>query len=167
MKEMTSAIEIQKLPPNIFQKGRGGYRVHFRNFRLGVSDMTSQVVRIRRSNGRIVQDCDVYIGRACYSGGWKLRQSKWYNPYTRRNCSFAKEALARYKELVILLLSFIPNSPHWKACTEESWVDGIAAWIEGKDSRMLVQTQRMSRWCIVGVACRRGIKGYRGRNWKV
>ena len=28
------------------------------------------VVRLRRAQGVVVQDCDVYIGRACQQGGW-------------------------------------------------------------------------------------------------
>lgn len=24
---------------------------------------------------------DVYVGRQCYMGGWKLNKSKWHNPY--------------------------------------------------------------------------------------
>lgn len=40
------------------------------------------VVHLRRLKGQIVQDCDVYIGRACNMGGWRLNQSKWYNPYS-------------------------------------------------------------------------------------
>lgn len=40
------------------------------------------VVHLRRLKGEIVQDCDVYIGRACNMGGWKLPQSKWHNPYS-------------------------------------------------------------------------------------
>lgn len=39
------------------------------------------VVRIRRSKGEVVQDCDLYIGRACTMGGWNLKESKWHNPF--------------------------------------------------------------------------------------
>ena len=39
------------------------------------------VVRLKRKNGQIVQDCDVYIGRACSMGGWDLPQSPWHNPF--------------------------------------------------------------------------------------
>jgi hypothetical protein len=42
----------------------------------------TQVVKLRRQGGKIVQDCDVYIGRAMYRGGWKLPASKWANPIT-------------------------------------------------------------------------------------
>ena len=39
------------------------------------------VVHLKRKNGQVVQDCEVYIGRACNMGGWRLPQSKWHNPY--------------------------------------------------------------------------------------
>lgn len=42
------------------------------------------VVRLKRKNGKIVQDCDIYIGRRIYMGGWRLDQSKWANPYIIR-----------------------------------------------------------------------------------
>ena len=41
----------------------------------------TQVVRIRRKSGEVVQECDVYIGRQCSQGGWSLPCSKWHNPY--------------------------------------------------------------------------------------
>jgi hypothetical protein len=42
----------------------------------------AKVVRIRRKNGEIVVGCDVYIGRECNMGGWKLRKSIWHNPFS-------------------------------------------------------------------------------------
>ncbi len=39
------------------------------------------VVRIRRKGGIIVQNCDIYIGRALTMGGWNLEESKWHNPF--------------------------------------------------------------------------------------
>lgn len=47
-----------------------------------VTPPQTTVVRIRMERGKVVQDCDVYIGRACNMGGWRLRQSKWANPFT-------------------------------------------------------------------------------------
>ena len=40
------------------------------------------VVRLKRSGGKIVQDCDVYIGRRLTMGGWDLKESIWANPYS-------------------------------------------------------------------------------------
>jgi hypothetical protein len=49
---------------------------------LNIREMPpTTVVRLRRKNGAIVSDCDVYIGRAAYQGGWNLPASKWANPY--------------------------------------------------------------------------------------
>jgi hypothetical protein len=57
------------------------------------------VVHLRRSKGKIVQDCDVYIGRACNMGGWRLSQSKWYNPYSIKQ--YGRDGcLDRYKTYI-------------------------------------------------------------------
>jgi hypothetical protein len=42
---------------------------------------SAEAVRIRRKDGIIITDCDVYIGRAMYQGGWRLPASKWANPF--------------------------------------------------------------------------------------
>lgn len=39
------------------------------------------VVRIRREGGKIVEPCDVYIGRKVQTGGWQLAWSKWAIPH--------------------------------------------------------------------------------------
>ena len=59
--------------------------------------MEPTVVRIKRQNGRVVQDCDLYIGRACNMGGWKLPKSKWHNPFTVKEFG-RKECLKKYEE---------------------------------------------------------------------
>jgi hypothetical protein len=43
--------------------------------------MRPTVVHLKRKGGRIVVDCDVYIGRAMHQGGWRLPASKWANPF--------------------------------------------------------------------------------------
>lgn len=60
------------------------------------------VVRIKRCKGKIVQDCDIYIGRKCFMGGWKLEESKWHNPFkldlddeNRRKCLLKYETYIR------------------------------------------------------------------------
>lgn len=65
-----------------------------------MSDTT--LVCIKRQNGVVVQDCEVYIGRACYRGGWELPQSKWHNPYTVNK--YGDKAITLYEE-------YIRNSP--------------------------------------------------------
>ena len=41
------------------------------------------VVRMQRNNkgNKIIQDCDLYIGRENMKGGWKLPASDWQNPF--------------------------------------------------------------------------------------
>lgn len=61
--------------------------------------MTTTVVHMKRKDGEVVQDCDVYIGRACNMGGWRLKKSEWHNPF------FVKEegrqaALDKYEKHV-------------------------------------------------------------------
>ena len=58
--------------------------------------MTS-VVRIRRHKGKIVQDCDVYIGRNMYMGGWQLILSDYKMAMVFLNATkeFAKKANCR------------------------------------------------------------------------
>jgi hypothetical protein len=58
------------------------------------------VVRIRRSGNKVVQGCDVYIGRACFMSGWKLPNSKWSNPFTVHDYG-REESLRRYEEYVL------------------------------------------------------------------
>jgi hypothetical protein len=45
-------------------------------------DACPVVVHLRRYRGKIVQDCDVYIGRKVCLGGWNLPFSKWGNPFS-------------------------------------------------------------------------------------
>lgn len=54
------------------------------------------VVRIRRRNGRVVQGCDIYIGRRVDRGGWNLPTSKWHNPYRDRDRGVACEKFKHY-----------------------------------------------------------------------
>jgi hypothetical protein len=41
-----------------------------------------KVVKLKRTKGEIVQDCDVYIGRDQNQGGWRLKKSIWHNRFT-------------------------------------------------------------------------------------
>jgi len=56
------------------------------------------VVHLKRQNGQIVQDCDIYIGRACNMGGWHLVQSKWHNPYTVKE--YGDQAIVLYEQYI-------------------------------------------------------------------
>lgn len=61
----------------------------------------TRVVALRRKNGMVIQDCDVYIGRACARGGWALKQSKWHNPFSIRQCGGnAAKAVAKFEAML-------------------------------------------------------------------
>ncbi len=60
----------------------------------------SRVVRIRRKGGKVVQDCDIYIGRQCYMGGWRLSKSKWANPFSVKKYG-REESLKLYREYIL------------------------------------------------------------------
>lgn len=60
--------------------------------------LKSRVVRLKRSNGKVVQGCDVYIGRRMTMGGWNLPESKWANPFTIKQAGSAEVAVKKYKE---------------------------------------------------------------------
>lgn len=61
--------------------------------------METQVVRIQRKAGKVVQDCDIYIGRACFRGGWELEQSKWHNPFSVGKYGLSR-AISKYEAYV-------------------------------------------------------------------
>lgn len=73
----------------------------------------TQVVRIARKAGKVVQDCDVYIGRRCTMGGWDLPQSKWANPFPVRECpGGVRESVDRFTSYLLenpVLLCKIPE----------------------------------------------------------
>lgn len=54
------------------------------------------VVRIKRSKGEIVQDCDVYN-----QGGWNLPESRWKNPYTISRYGSAEVCVRLYREYLV------------------------------------------------------------------
>jgi hypothetical protein len=49
----------------------------------------------------VVQGCDVYIGRACHRGGWRLPQSRWHNPFTIRQCGSRRAACEAYRRYLL------------------------------------------------------------------
>ena len=58
------------------------------------------VVRLKRSGGQMIQDCDIYIGRQQLRGGWRLSASDWANPFTVSVCGSNEEACRRYEAYV-------------------------------------------------------------------
>lgn len=65
--------------------------------RATAATTTTTVVHIQRKGGQIVQDCDVYIGRAVSRGGWNLPQSKWANPFTIAKEGSVERAIEAYE----------------------------------------------------------------------
>ncbi len=67
-----------------------------------------KVVRIRRMNGAVVQDCDIhahevsreYIGSECKMGGWDLPQSKWHNPFSIKKYGSAEIAVEMFRKYI-------------------------------------------------------------------
>ncbi|SPN79294.1 Hypothetical protein ZAZAV_254 [Cedratvirus Zaza IHUMI] len=62
---------------------------------------STKVVKIARKNGQVVQGCDVYIGRACYMGGWQLPKSKWANPFSVKEYGSAEKAVEKFEEYLL------------------------------------------------------------------
>lgn len=54
------------------------------------------VVHLQRKGGREVVSCEVYIGRCQHMGGWKLKASKWANPFSAKEYGLA-ESLRQYE----------------------------------------------------------------------
>ncbi len=63
-------------------------------------DVTT-VVHLHRRGDHVIQDCDVYIGRANFLGGWQLAQSKWHNPFKPKDIASKAERLRRYREHIL------------------------------------------------------------------
>jgi hypothetical protein len=83
-----------------------GIRVHWIHIRLStvpkyyhhknyITLPKTKVVKIMRKKNKVVQDCDVYIGRECRKGGWNLDASKWANPFV------GKEAVDKYRKYIL------------------------------------------------------------------
>ena len=58
----------------------------------------TQVVRIRRKGGKVVQGCDIYIGRRMTMGGWDLPESDWANPFTVKEHGSREVVCQMYEE---------------------------------------------------------------------
>lgn len=60
-----------------------------------------KLVRIRRNKNGVIQDCDVYIGRANNQGGWNLSRSKWANPFTIKQYGSVEKVCDLYLKYII------------------------------------------------------------------
>ena len=65
------------------------------------NDGITRVVRLRIYKGKIIQDCDVYIGRHNYNGGWNLSSSKWENPYKVNKHQDRQTVIEMYKKYIM------------------------------------------------------------------
>jgi hypothetical protein len=74
----------------------------------------TRVVKLQRKNGKVVQDCDVYIGRAVVYGGWKLTRSIWANPF-----KLGQGGLNTVKDVLNAYETHVRNNPSLlsKICT--------------------------------------------------
>lgn len=88
----------------------------------------TRVVKLRRSGGRIVQDCDVYIGRRWTVGGWDLPQSEWANPYSVRSVGSAAEAVRLYEH------EHLPRHPELLAKVGSLRGLVLGCWCKKRDS---------------------------------
>lgn len=84
------------------------------------------VVRLQRRGGRVVQDCDVYIGRECRMGGWTLDRSKWANPFSITVYGSAEVACARYK-------LHVERRPDLLAALHELDGQRLGCWCKGRN----------------------------------
>lgn len=56
------------------------------------------VVHLKRKDGKVVQDCDVYIGRRLTMGGWNLKDSIWANPFKIDEENTREQVLEKYEK---------------------------------------------------------------------
>lgn len=89
---------------------------------LKISSVKTSVVRIRRTGGEVVQDCDIYIGRAMYMGGWKLPKSKWANPFTVKECGNSSTvAVQKYRAWLLQQPELLKQLPELKGKVLGCW----------------------------------------------
>lgn len=70
----------------------------------------TELVRMQKKNGKVVQDCDIYIGPKMQNASWDLSRSKWCNPfYDRDNPKRANEQYERHVLSTESLRSDIPT----------------------------------------------------------
>ena len=81
-----------------------------------------KLVRIRRNKQGIIQDCDVYIGRANNQGGWNLCKSKWHNPYSIKEYGSVEKVCWLYFKYIINSNLF-HDLPELESKTIGCWCD--------------------------------------------
>ena len=62
----------------------------------------TKIVKLQRKGGEIIQDCDIYIGPRCFSGGWRLEKTKWSPSFAMREFRENPEQWnTKYREHII------------------------------------------------------------------
>ncbi len=85
-----------------------------------------KVVCLKKRKGEIVQDCDIYIGRAMYMGGWQLPTSKWANPFRLKDYNNNLDlVLQKYEE-------YIRSKPDLISALPELSGKILGCWCRGK-----------------------------------
>jgi hypothetical protein len=88
---------------------------------MATRDAPTRVVRIQRKGGHVVQGCDVYIGRACNTGGWDLAASKWANPYRVAECGTVEAAVEKYRQYIMRTPSLLNDIGELRGKTLGCW----------------------------------------------
>jgi len=103
------------------------------------------VVKIRRRGGVVVQGCDVYIGRACFRGGWELPQSKWYNPFTVLSSGSAAAAVRSYERYIRDQPDLLESIPELYGKTLGCWCKTAPAVPCHGDVLVALATERLAQ----------------------
>lgn len=61
--------------------------------------MAHSVINLKGRSSKLVNDDEVYIGRAMSMGGWRCVKSKWYNPFTAAHGT-VEERVQKYKKYI-------------------------------------------------------------------
>lgn len=85
------------------------------------NDGITKVVRLRMYRGKIIQDCDVYIGREINYGGWNLSRSKWANPFKIEDYGDRETVIQLYKK-------YLMSKPELMNCLPELKGKRLGCW---------------------------------------
>jgi len=81
----------------------------------------TRVVKIQRRDGKVIQDCDVYIGRAVARGGWQLPGSKWANPFSIAKYGSAEKVVQLYEEYLVSKPDLMASLPELQGKVLGCW----------------------------------------------
>lgn len=89
-----------------------------------MADAGTTVVHLKIKGGAVVQDCDVYIGRPMYQGGWRLPGSPWANPFRLGKDGDRARVLAQYE-------AHVRGTPELMAALPELRGKRLGCWCVG------------------------------------